>query len=138
MKALLLSGSVAGLIIAIGEGVLNAVLLKSNWEVANAQLNLATPADWIVSLAMVKLFVLGFVLMWLYEVFTHKYGAGLKSALIAGFTIGLLIWGWVLAGMWLAGYINNTIAITTFIWGVIELPLAAIAGARIYDKMSPA
>lgn len=137
MKPFLLSGSLAGLVIVIGEALLNGVFLKSNWDLVNSQLGLVAPSSWVVSLAMTKLFILGFVLVWLYEIFSHKYGAGIKAAMYVGLTIGLLIWGWVLMGMWLAGYVDNTIAVATFFWGLVELPLATIVGAKAYSKMSP-
>ncbi len=136
MRKILLSGIVAGITIVIGEGILNGALLKEQWDLVNSQLSLQPPSDLIVTLALAKLFILGFVLMWLYELFIYKYGAGFKSAVASGLTIAFLIWGWVLAGMLMAGYINTQIGIITFFWGLIELPLAAVLGSKLYDRLA--
>lgn len=135
MKSKIIAGSIIGVLIIIGEGILNGAILKEQWDIVNAQLHLAPPSNLVISLALTKLFVLGFVLIWLYEIFKYKYGQGNTAALASGLTIGLLIWGWVLAGMWLAGYINNHIGIVTFFWGLVEIPAATIAGVKVYEKM---
>jgi hypothetical protein len=133
MKGILKAGSVTGLVIIIGEGMLNGMLLKTEWALVNEQLNLSEPSDLILGLVMLKLFILGYVVVWLYDAISYKYGQGLKTALFAGAVIGLTIWGWVLAGMWMAGYVNNTIAVITFFWGMIELPLAAAVGYKLFS-----
>ncbi len=133
MKGILKAGSLSGLVIVIGEGVLNGALLSSQWSQVNSALGLATPSNVVMGLAMVKLFILGFFIIWLYDALSHKYGHGVKTALLAGLVTGGIIWGWALFGLWLAGYINNTIALYTFFWGMIELPLASLAGFKLLN-----
>ena len=136
LKSIIVSGSAAGLLLVIGEGILNAILLKQEWFEMNQQLSLSEPSQTIVALVLVKLFVLGFILMWLYEVMSHKYGRSNKAAIITGIFVGILIWGWVLAGLLMAGYVNNAIAIPTFIWGMVELPLVSLIGSKVSNKIA--
>lgn len=136
MKSIFISGAVAGLLLVIGEGLLNAVLLKQEWHQMNQQLGLGEPSHTIVTLVLIKLFVLGFVIMWLYDVISHKFGRTYKSALITGTFMGLLIWGWALAGLFMAGYVNNTIASITFIWGMVELPIITVVASKVFNKIN--
>lgn len=136
LKPIFLSGIVAGFLLVLGEGILNAMFLRQEWHDLNQQLGLGEPSQIIVTLVLIKLLVLGFAIMWLYEVVSHKFGKSNKSALIAGFFIGLLIWGWVLAGLLMAGYVNNSIAIPTFFWGMVELPVITVISSKVFNKIS--
>ena len=137
MKHWLLPGAVTGLIIVGGEALLNGVFLQQHWQLMTVKLSLPPPSDAIVGLAMAKLFVLGFVLIWLYELCSHKFGFGFKSAVTSGLIISLLIWGWALLGLLMGGYISKHIAIVTFLWGQVELPLAAVIGSKLYHHLQP-
>lgn len=134
MKKFILAGSIIGIVIVIGEGILNGVLLKEQWASMSSSLGIDEPSNMILSLAMFKLFILGFVSIWLYEIFTHKFGPGIKASSYVGLFIAFLIWGWALAGLFMAGYINLSIALPTFIWGFIEIPIAVILGVTIYER----
>lgn len=125
------AGCITGMTLVIGEGILNGLILKEQWALMNASLGLVEPASWVLMLAVAKLFLLGFVAIWLYDIFTYKFGYGAKTACITGLFMGLLIWGWVLLGLLLAGYINLAIALPTFVWGLVELPLAVYLGALL-------
>jgi hypothetical protein len=138
LRSFVLAGAVAGSLIVVGEGILNGVILSSEWQAVNSRLNLPEPSGLVVGLALAKLFVLGFVIAWLYRLLSTRFGSGLRAGASAGLAIGLLIWGWVLAGLWLAGYINTTIAAYTFPWGMVETVVAGMAASRVHDKLAPA
>lgn len=135
-KPILISGVIAGLLLVLGEGILNTLFLKQEWHEMNLKLGLEEPSQAILVLVLIKLFVLGFFIMWLYDVMCHKYGRTNKAALVAGIFIGLLIWGWVLAGLLMAGYVNNYIAIITFTWGMVELPLITVISSKVFNKIA--
>lgn len=81
-----------------------------------------------------KLFVLGYVLVWLYNAFAPRYGKGATSALLSGGLVAGLVWVWVMLGMLMTGYVTWTIAWVTMIWGIVELPLAALLAAYYLER----
>ena len=127
-----IGGLVAGLIINIGEFILNGVLLAEDMNAAMAALN-KPPVDpsmivWFVLFG----FGLGFMLVWTYAAIRSRFGAGMKTAICAS----TLVWG--LAYLYpnlfmiiLELFPRNLIVVPT-LWGLGELILAGIAGAWLY------
>jgi hypothetical protein len=130
----LIGGLLAGLIINIGEYILNGLLLFEEMNAAMAALN-KPPVDermimWFVLLG----FGVGFMLVWTYAAIRPRFGAGIKTAICAS----TLVWG--------LGYLypNLFIIITNIFpremmvmvtaWGLVELIIAGIAGAWVYTE----
>lgn len=133
----ILAGSLAGLVIVVGETLLNAWLLAAQWELANDALGLQAPTPLVAAAALGKLFLLGFVLVWLYQVFRESYGRGLGTGALVGLFVALLLWVWTMSGLLMAGHVNGTIAVTTMFWGLIELPLAAVLAVLFLERAPP-
>lgn len=129
-----LAASIIGLIIVVGEAVLNGVVLADEWTEMNTSLGIGPPTVTTSAAALLKLYALGFVVLWLYWTMRPRFGAGRKTALIAGGFVAFMIWVWALLGLWLGGYVNLAIAGPTLIWGLIEVPLAALAGVTVWDN----
>lgn len=126
----LVSGAIAGAVIVAGELVLNGWLLLPEWTRSLESLNLSAPQPSLILAGFLKLFLLGYVLVWLYDVFAQKHGDGTRAVLLSGGLIAGLIWVWVMLGMLIAGYVTWTIAWVTMLWGIVELPLAVALAAR--------
>lgn len=130
MTNFLVAGTIAGTAVVAGEVVLNGWLLLPEWQQSLERLSLPEPPPATVLAGFIKLFALGFVLVWLYDTLSLRYGVGTKAALLSGALVAGLVWIWVMLGMLLAGYVTWTIAWVTMVWGAVELPLAALLGAR--------
>jgi uncharacterized membrane protein len=79
--------------------------------------------------------IYGIFMVWLYAAIRPRYGAGLKTAVCAG----LAVWaaGDLLpnAGfMWAAGLFPTNLTVMTTAAGIIELVVAALAGAALYKE----
>jgi apolipoprotein N-acyltransferase len=129
-----LGGLLAGLIMNIGEFLLNEVVLKAQWESAMRALNLAPAGGSAIAVFVMGGFVSGLLMIWLYAAVRPRLGAGPKTAVIAG----LVVWvfGSLLALMppLLTGILPSKIVWTLIIWGVFEIPLAAAIGAWLYKE----
>jgi hypothetical protein len=81
-------------------------------------------------------FVLGMVAVWLYAAMRPRYGAGPRTALIAGVTVWLLshLWSGVYLGAGYTGIITPKLAWIPVAWGLLEAPLATMAGAAFYKE----
>lgn len=130
----ILGGLLAGLIINIGEFILNEMVLKAQWESAMQALNLAPAGGSAIAVFVVGGFISGLLMVWLYAAVRPRLGTGPKTAVI----VGLVVWvfGSLLALMppLLTGMLPSKIVWTLIIWGVFEIPLAAAIGAWPYRE----
>jgi hypothetical protein len=130
----LLGGLAAGLILDIGEYVLNDVVLAKQMAVVLRKFGVPEPGTNFIVIAVVMTFILGIVLVWLYALIRSRLGPGPKTAVVAA----VIMW----FGVYLyTGIINGTLfqipvnlILIGFVWGLVEYILAALAGAALYNE----
>ena len=130
----LLGGLVAGVILSIGEYLLNDVVLAKQMAAVLRKLGVPEPGTNFVIIAVAMTLVLGIVLVWLYALIRSRLGPGPKTAVVAA----VIMW----FGVYLyTGAINGTLLqipmnfiLIGFVWGLIEYILAALAGAALYSE----
>ncbi len=130
----LLGGLVAGLILNVGEFLLNEVVFVKQMEEMVRRLGTARPGASFIGVAVLLTFLLGIVIVWVYAMIRPRFGPGAKTAGIAGF-IGwfcVYFYSGVLNGT-LFG-VHSTMIVAGLVWGVIEYLLAAVAGAWLYKE----
>ena len=130
----LLGGLVAGLVMNVGEFVLNDMVLKAQMETFFTRLNLPRPAGSFIAVAVILTFVMGVVLVWIYAAMRPRLGPGPKTAICAG------VIGWLFACFY-CGIINAIILqvptnfmVIAIVWCFFEYTVAAIAGAWLYKE----
>jgi hypothetical protein len=130
-----LGGLLAGLVLNIGEWVLNVKVLESTMREFALKHNFPPePAGSAIGVAVGLTFVMGIVLVLGYACIRPRFGPGVKTALIAG----LFAW---FAVYFYSGTINSvfmglsgsTIGLL-LVWGLVQYSLAAIAGAWLYKE----
>jgi len=128
-----LGGLVAGLILNIGEFLLNAVVLESQMKAFMAQHNFAESSNFL-PIAVSLTFLLGIVIVLSYACIRPRLGAGVKTAIIAGLFawFGVYFYCGIIYGV-LFGLGMNLILLS-LVWGLVEFSLAAIAGAWLYKE----
>ena len=134
LARVVLGGLVAGLVLNIGEYVLNQVVLKEQWDAVLQEFGLGdyTTAQALATIAII--FLAGVVTVWLYAAMRPRFGAGPKTAVIAGLTVWLLAWALLTLSVFMTGLISAGITYTTLVWGFFEVPIAALAGAWLYRE----
>jgi len=129
-----IGGLLAGLIINVGEFVLNGILIADEMNAAMAALN-RPPIDpsmiiWFVAFS----FGFGMILVWTYAAIRPRLGPGVKTAICAS----ALCWGLGYLYPNLFFYVMNLfprdMIILTSLWGLVEVVIAGIAGARVYKE----
>lgn len=130
-----LGGILAALIINIGEYLINAVVLAKDWATNLANLHL--PPD--VTMNAVAIFnitglIVGVMMVWLYAAIRSRYGAGVKTALIASIAIWLLAYAMPTLGYVGIGVVSQRIAIIAIGLALVEVVIAGIAGAWVYQE----
>ena len=130
----ILGGLVAGLIINIGEYLLNEVIFVKQMEEMVHRMNLPRPGGAFIVTAIGITFLLGIVIVWLYAMIRTRLGPGPKTAIVAAFVIWFCIYFY--SGILYATLLGvpTWLMLIGFVWGFVEYVLAALAGAWLYRE----
>ena len=130
----LIGGLVAGLVLNIGEVLLNDVILGAQMKQFLARLNLPDPGGSFVAVAVIMTFVIGVVIVWMYAAMRPRLGPGPKTAACAGIIawIFVCVYSGVINGMILQ--VPTNFIIIGISWCLVEYVVAAIAGAWLYKE----
>ena len=130
----LMGGLVAGLVMNIGEFVLNGVILHSQMEADFKRMNLTPPGNSFVALAVGLTFVFGIVAVLLYAMIRSRLGPGPKTAIVTA----LIVWFCICA---YGGTINMilisvppNIIVMVIAWCLVEYIVGILAGAALYKE----
>jgi hypothetical protein len=130
----ILGGLVAGVVLNIGEFILNDFIISAQMKEFLGRLNLPDPGGSFIAVAVILTLVIGVVIVWMYAAMRPRLGPGPKTAICAG------IIAWIFVCVY-CGVINGIVlqAPTNFLiiaiaWCFVEYVLAAIAGAWLYKE----
>jgi hypothetical protein len=130
----LLGGLLAGLIINVGEFLLNDVILGAQMKQFFARYEIPEPGGTFLIVAVGLSFVIGILLVFLYALIRPRLGPGVKTAIVAGLILwfGIYVYTGAINGLLFGIPIN--VMLIAFVWGLIEYVLSAIAGAWVYKE----
>ena len=130
----LLGGLIAGVVLNIGEFLLNEVVLGDDMRAGFARLGIPEPGADFIAKAVIATFVLGVVITFLYAVIRTQFGPGVKTAIYAGLFGWFFVYlytGVIYSGM---GMVAMKLFWIGLVWGLVEYSLGAIAGAWLYKE----
>ncbi|HJT67201.1 MAG TPA: hypothetical protein VJ749_12145 [Pyrinomonadaceae bacterium] len=130
----ILGGLVAGVVLNIGEYLLNEVVFKQQMEEMFRKLHVTPPGGNFIAVAVAITFLLGILLVLLYAMIRPRYGPGPKTAICAASVIWFCVYFY--CGVLNAALfgLTTSFVIIGMVWGIIEYSLAAIAGAWLYRE----
>ena len=134
LSRVIVGGLAAGLVINVGEFLLNGVILASQMAAAMTRLNLPPIGDSAIAMFVVMGFLLGIATVWLYAAIRPRYGIGAKTALCAGAAVWFLAYLYPSIGMGVMGLFSQDLIIIGLVWGLVEVLAAAVAGAWLYHE----
>lgn len=124
----------AGFVLNIGEFILNGLVIGDAWMEWAKSMDLPEMGSNEITFYVIWSFITGIVMVWLYTAIRPSFGTGVRTAVIAG----LFIWGtmWFLGfgSMLIQGVFPKDLIVISVIWGLVEVPLAAVAGAYLYKE----
>ncbi|MGH9802495.1 MAG: hypothetical protein ACRD82_19180 [Blastocatellia bacterium] len=131
-----IGGLVTGVVLNIGEFILNGVLLADANKQDMAKLGLGDPTANTTFLIRVTgiTFLLGIALVYLYAAIRPRFGAGWKTAACAG------VIGWFFVYMYCGyvyvalGIVSMKVFLMALVWGIVEFAVGTIAGAALYKE----
>lgn len=137
IKRILLGGLLAGVVINIGEGILNAVILADEYQ-AMMEAHGLVEASWAMVGYPLGAFLIGFVLAWLYAAVRPRFGPGWQTAARLGLAVFLITY--LVPGSWFAAMgltMGGATMALSVVWGLAEMVLASVAAAWVYQEEAP-
>lgn len=134
MQRVILGGIVAGIVINVGEAILNLVVLGADMEAALARLNLPPIGGRAIAVFVFMGFVVGILTTWLYAAIRPRFGPGPKTALCAGSIVWFFAYFYSGLGMVVMGMFTARLMTIAVAWGLVEILVAAVAGAALYKE----
>ena len=130
----LLGGLVAGIVLNIGEYILNDKVFGPQMKEYFAKHNFPIPGGNAIAVAVVMTLVLGIVIVLGYAAIRPRFGAGPKSAIVAALFawFGVYLYPNVLGAAF--GFVPTNILPIALVWGLVEYNVAALIGAWLYKE----
>src|SRR5215208_2209812 len=134
LKGVIVGGLVAGLVLNIIDYLVWGVWLGPDLNAALLSMG-KRPAGTLIGLFVLLDFVYGIVLVYLYAAIRPRFGAGPRTAVYSGLLV------WVIASLLHAlgeapmGLLPQRLYQIGTLVGLIQFPLAAVAGARFYREI---
>jgi len=127
-------GIVAGIVYNVGEAILNLVVLAADTEALQKKFNLPPIGGDFILKATLFMFFVGILNVFLYAAIRPRFGAGVRTAVIAGLIVWALSFLYLsLFNMWL-GLFPMGPTLVGVGWELVEAVLASIAGAWAYRE----
>ena len=129
----ILGGLVAGLIINISETVLNLYVVAEESNALMERMGVAPPGmhqiAWFIGLT----FLMGIVIVFLYAGMRPRFGAGAKTAVIAGVAVWLVAMMGSVADV-IIGILPANLLVLAGGWSLVETVVGAVVGAWLYQE----
>ena len=134
LARVIVGGLVSGVVLNIGEFLLNDVVLGPQMREFFGRFGLPEPGNRFLVVAVLLTFILGIVIVWMYAAMRPRLGPGPKTAICAGLLawFGIYLYSGVINGMVLQ--IPTNVLLIALVWGAVQYAVAAIAGAWLYKE----
>lgn len=133
-KRVIAGGLLAGLVLNIGETILNVPIIGEEFDAAMQELGAPAMTGSTIALFVVMLFLLGILAVWLYAAVRPRLGPGPKTALKVGIVVYLLAFVFPNVGVLAMGIFPARLLLIALAWELFEVPLAVLAGAWAYKE----
>jgi hypothetical protein len=129
----ILGGLLAGLVMNVSEYILNTYVVADESAALMDRFGLPQIGTHQIGVFVAMTFVLGIVMVFVYAAMRPRFGAGTKTAIIAGVTIWLVsMFGSVVDVV--LGILPGDLLVLTGIWALVETVVGAVAGAWLYQE----
>jgi hypothetical protein len=130
----LLGGLVAGIVLNIGEFLLNGMLLAKEMEEFFSKCGLTPPGGSALIILVLITFLMGIFIVYVYAAIRPRYGPGPKTAICAGLIGWFCVSFYSNAVGFALGFVPTNLFAIGLAWGLVEYTLGAIAGAWVYKE----
>ena len=131
----ILGGLLAGLVLNIGEFIMNGTILKDDWLAVMESFGLP-PMEGAGAIAgyVILSFVMGIVLVFFYAAMRPRFGAGVKTAVLSGLAVWLVNWVLGFGSTIIMGLFPTSFVLTIVVLELFLVPIATVVGAWLYKE----
>ena len=129
-----LGGLIAGLVMNVSEFIMTVPALGTQMQAELARHSLPPMGASVATYYTVMAFVVGTLTVWLYAAIRPRYGPGPKTAICAGLTVWFLGPLRSRLGHATMGVFSTRLMVLAVVWGLVEMSVAALAGAWFYRE----
>lgn len=129
-----IGGLLAGLVIDASEYLWNVVVFGEDMNAAMRRLNLPPVGGGAIGVFLVLGFALGIAAIWFYAAIRPRFGVGVRTALCAGSAVWFFAYLYPSIGIGVLGFFPAGLITLAVIRGLVELLVAAVAGAWLYKE----
>ena len=129
----ILGALLAGLIINVSEYILNVYVAAEESAAIMERMGLPPVGMHQIFLFLALTFVMGIVIVFLYAGLRPRFGAGAKTAVIAGVAVWLMAMMAATADL-IIGIMPANLFVLAGVWSLVETVVAAVAGAWLYKE----
>ncbi|HEX2897185.1 MAG TPA: hypothetical protein VHP63_03955 [candidate division Zixibacteria bacterium] len=130
----ILGGLVAGILLNLGDFLLHEPIMGEQWKAAMTAYNMPTPGTGAITYFVIMDFIIAIAMVWLYAAMRPRFGAGVRTAIVAGLVVWFFGWLTNLGGLMAMNIYPTNLLTTTLIWGFVQMPVVAILGAWLYKE----
>jgi hypothetical protein len=130
----LLGGLVAGLVISIGNFLINRVLLRDAMNAELARLHVPEPGNDLILKIVVLTLIAGIGIVYLYASIRPRFGAGVKTAICAGLIAWFFVFLYTSLLLGMVFRMPLDLIVKRIVLGLIVYVIGAIAGAWLYKE----
>lgn len=134
MARVLVGGIVAGLVINIGEFILNMFVIGAEMEALVARMSLPPLGGRQIGIFVVLVFALGIGTVWFYAAIRPRFGPGVGTALCAGAAVWFFAYLYPSLSMMTMGVFPAGMTMLAVVWGLAEVLAGAALGAWVYQE----
>jgi hypothetical protein len=127
-------GLVAGLVINISETILNVFVIGQQMEDILKARNVPAMEPRAIISFVIMCFGLGIATTWLYAAIRTRFGPGVQTAILTGAVVWFLAYLYPSLGDVVLQLFPGDVTAIAVVWGLVEIVLAAIAGAWVYRE----
>lgn len=131
---MILGGFVAGLVMNVSEFLLNTVVLAKDVEAAMKSINQTMPDGGEIIKLVAMTFVVGFITIWLYAAIRPRYGAGAKTAIIAGLAVWIMVYFYNSVVGSTMGLFPVNVYLIGGAWELAATVIASLVGCALYKE----
>jgi hypothetical protein len=127
-------GLLAGLVLNIGESVLNLFVVAEQMEATIAARNLPPLGTREIMSFVFMCFGLGIGIVWLYAAIRTRFGPGVPTAVLNGALVWFFAFLWPQMGNAVMQMFPPGVILVSLAWAFGEVVLASVAGAWLYRE----
>jgi hypothetical protein len=134
MGRVLVGGLATGLVINVGETILNVPLAGAETEQALAARTLPPIGGGAIAYFVVMCFLLGILIVWIYAAVRPRLGPGPKTAVMVGAAAWFMTLAWSGGAQAAMGIMPLDLTALGLVWGLGEVVIATLVGAKLYAE----